>query len=207
MSEFNPTPVQPEAHPYKKLGGWLWLIVASSFLSLPLQIVNLLLKIRQANNLATMLNSFAEEFGATLMSGYQPAALDFLPLASCVISVVIAVLILRRNPRFLRLYQLSFLVSICLVFVGLFADGFILDAIDELGIAVALIIIVLSILLGIGSLFLYLLYYTKSVRVRTYMGSDEYLRLAFFAKKVKGPEPAVPDAAEKTEISVEEGDL
>jgi len=41
-----------------------------------------------------------------------------------------------------------------------------------------------------------MLYYTRSVRVRTYMGTDEYLRLGFLTKKVKGPEPAVPDGAE-----------
>ena len=49
-------------------------------------------------------------------------------------------------------------------------------------------------MLFVASFFLMMLYYTRSVRVRTYMGSDEYLRRAFFMKKVKGPQHAVPNA-------------
>ena len=42
------------------------------------------------------------------------------------------------------------------------------------------------------------LYYSRSVRVRIYMGSEEYLRLAFFTKKAKAP-PAVPDQISTTQ--------
>jgi len=58
------------------------------------------------------------------------------------------------------------------------------------------IIDVLVIITGLVVYPLWTLYYVRSVRVRTYMGSDAYLRLAFFTKKVKGPIPAVPDGSE-----------
>jgi len=49
-----------------------------------------------------------------------------------------------------------------------------------------------TVLGGILYFFLMTLYYSRSVRVRTYMGSEEYLRLAVFTKKAD-PRPAVPD--------------
>lgn len=49
----------------------------------------------------------------------------------------------------------------------------------------------------IGTLFsivisalLFTLYFAKSVRVRTYMGTDMYLRLSYFTRNVKSPQPA-----------------
>ena len=48
-------------------------------------------------------------------------------------------------------------------------------------------------LAGIGYCALEILYYGKSVRVRTYFGSDEYLRRSIFMHNRVYPVPAVPD--------------
>jgi hypothetical protein len=41
---------------------------------------------------------------------------------------------------------------------------------------------------------LYRLYFTRSVRVRIYMGTDTYITQCQFTKNVSPPQPAVPDA-------------
>ncbi|MBQ9002604.1 MAG: hypothetical protein IJ087_12200, partial [Eggerthellaceae bacterium] len=86
----------------------------------------------------------------------------------------------RRNPSFLKIMHYFGGVSIAIMLVyGLVtgnANGSLLYA-----------------LIGALSLFLWTLYYVKSVRVRTYFGSDEYLRQSPFTKNIQGPTPAVPD--------------
>ncbi|MCL1951199.1 MAG: hypothetical protein FWF60_00075 [Oscillospiraceae bacterium] len=198
MSEYDPTPAQTKPHPYQKLDGWLLYFVVSDFLALPLRVANLLMKIKIANDRADMMREWLIEenvIAPESVMGYQPTLLDFLPLVSCVISIFIAILIIRRSPRFLLAYQLSILANLGMIAVGTFSDGMFRSLADEIGMLFAILLVSVLLLVIIGSYFLMMLYYVRSVRVRTYMGSDEYLRLAFFTKKIKGPEPAVPDAA------------
>ena len=135
---------------------------------------------------------------------YQPVLLDFLPLIPCAISIVVAIMIIQRNPRFLQVEQLSYLVSAIGLIVSLSTNGLLASLIDEIGMFFALMTILLLAVLFIASISLMMLYYTRSVRLRTYMGSDEYLRRAFFTKKIKGPQPAVPD--EKMPENLPEGE-
>jgi hypothetical protein len=48
---------------------------------------------------------------------------------------------------------------------------------------------------AIGGIALWTLYYLRSVRVRTYMGTDAYIKQSIFFKQVTPPTPAVPDDA------------
>ena len=54
--------------------------------------------------------------------------------------------------------------------------------------------IITSLLPAILSLVLFHLYFTRSVRVRTYMGTDAYITHCPFTRKVEPPKPAVPDS-------------
>jgi len=197
MSDFTPTPMQNEAHPYQKLGGWLLFFVICNLFSM----VNLFS--RGSSGPWALLGFF------TYVSGVEFVcllAMLLLQLYKIAINITTAIMVIRRSPYFLRLEQLSWLGSILGQAVSL-PILFSLQPQYPAGGNITLIIAFGAIPMTVVMIVVLMLYYAKSVRVRTYMGSDEYLRLAFFAKKIKGPEPAVPDAAEKTEIPVEEGDL
>jgi hypothetical protein len=47
--------------------------------------------------------------------------------------------------------------------------------------------------LSLAVFFLVRLYFMRSVRVRTYMGTDAYITQCPFTRKVRPPQPAVPD--------------
>jgi hypothetical protein len=110
------------------------------------------------------------------------------PVYTAMFHIAWAVMAIRRDPRFVCAWQLGYIGSIagaavrwplCLLY------GY------PRGVSLAS-----NIFVAVGStagFLLLTLYYTRSVRVRTYMGTEKYLRLAFFTKKVKGPAPAVPD--------------
>ena len=57
--------------------------------------------------------------------------------------------------------------------------------------------IIVYLIAGLVSVFasgvLATIYFTKSVRLRTYMGSDKYLRKCFVTSNMRGPEPAIED--------------
>jgi len=182
----------PKPHPYKKLGGWLLAFVVSGFLALPAEIAGLLLEIKRANDFAALYNAAFAEPG-NVLPGYQPAWGDFISFFPSIVFLVIAILIVRRNPRFLLLYQLACPIDVALFLAGIFADGLFAGLVDEIGRAWAILLIIPITLLLAFACFPLMFYYTQSVRVRTYMGTDEYLKLALFTKKIKGPEPAAPD--------------
>ena len=50
-----------------------------------------------------------------------------------------------------------------------------------------------TLLFGVLGFFLIMLYFDKSVRVRTYFGTDEYLKKSMFLKNTAYPQPAVED--------------
>jgi len=109
-------------------------------------------------------------------------------LASAAAGIAWAAMILRRDPRFVRTWQLGYIGAVLsaaarwpLHLIYGYPQG-VTPATD---IAVAI---------GVLAIFgLWMLYYVRSVRVRTYMGTDKYLRLALFTGKVPGPVPLAPD--------------
>jgi hypothetical protein len=192
-----PYAAQPK-HPYKDLGGWLLFFVVVAILGDVSSFFSLIGK----NGLP-----------AALVSGNWLSILtQLVSLAVLALSVVWIVMIFRRDPRFFRIWQLEWLASfISMPFaIGTMAfafagDGFTAafsEMFDEFGMDAAEIVPfvkvgilvggVLGLLLFILFFFLMMRYYKSSVRVRTYMGSDQYLRLAAFTKKAN-PQPAVPD--------------
>ena len=169
-------------HKYQRLGGWLLFVVISLFL----QLGGVLTQFGEGGML-DILRGWSMYDGA---QGWLLMASQALSLLLIIAHVFVAIEIIRRDPYFLRTRQQALAVAaldILLRAVNGFAYGF---ADFEL-----------PMLIAQGGFFLLsvmfvMLYYTRSVRVRTYMGTDEYLRLGFLTKKVKGPEPAVPDGAE-----------
>ena len=88
-------------------------------------------------------------------------------------------MIRRKDPRFLRFYEI-----IMLVVAGLAVATAIFSGFRNVG-------NLISGLLGAGIGFaIWTTYFRKSVRVRTYFGSDQYLRRSIFFKNAQAPAPA-----------------
>ena len=169
-------------HRFKRLGGWL-LIAVIFYL---LQVCGVALQFGEGG-LMDILRGWQMYDGA---QGWLLLAGQALSLLLIIIHVFVAAEIIRRDPYFLRTRQLALAVlalDIVLQLVNGLAYGFT---------GFALPMLVLQGVIFLFSVIFVMCYYTRSVRVRTYMGSDEYLRLGFLMKKVKGPEPAVEDTAE-----------
>jgi len=181
MPDNNPAPAQSETHPYQKLGGWLLLNIVSLILGLLLD--------------AALQWKGTGDAGIRGTSGLLLWIATYILVGSIAVQITCVVMIFYRDPRFLRFYQLGWIISFVSILFS--TASIIANNLSDLTAAIS----------GIGgmagglvfSLSRYLAwfaYYTRSVRVRTYMGSDEYLRRAYFTKKIKGPQPAVPDATQ-----------
>ena len=184
MSEFDPAPAPKEymyaAHPYQKLGGWLLLFTIIPFIALPF---GLFTQIRDLSQF-----SYARDLAGTLY--LLAKVIYFVNLG---FNLTGSVMVIQRKPWLLRVRQINLLIAVLQIIITYTRSAIIAD---EAAALMAIAMLVMAIIIGPIELYLFMLYYFRSVRVRTYMGSDEYLRRAFFTKKIKGPEPAVPDAAE-----------
>ena len=94
-----------------------------------------------------------------------------------------------RDPIFLFTFQKYTMIRLAVLFLFIWID---------LGVLYAVIVLLAATL----SFLLVNLYYIKSVRVRTYMENEGYLRLSVFNKETDSPEPA--DGAEVWPEHIEE---
>ena len=163
-------------HRYQKLGGWLLACVAFYLL----QVCGVVMQFGEGG-LMDVLRGWRMYDGA---QGWLLLASQVIFLLLVLIYVFTAIEIIRRDPYFLRTRQL-----------GLAAAA--MDALIRLvnGLAYGFTGVELPMLILQGALLLFsvifvMCYFTRSVRVRTYMGTDEYLKLGFFTGKIKGPGPA-----------------
>jgi len=157
-------------HPYKRIGGMLrWfqvsLIIAAIWMPFYLWF-----------QLRTL--TAAPLMGAHILS--------ITTLIMMLLTQLTMLLLLLRKPIFLRVYEITVLVMLA----GFLAyDVYLLFTMGTFMFIVQLFIT----FWGVGLTCLWFLYYTRSVRVRTYMGTDEYVKRSIFFKRVTPPNPAVPD--------------
>ena len=192
MSDFIPAPEQKKTHPYQKLGGWLLFIVVSNIISLSVVIA---LEFTQAGTVSSL--------RAMLASGTVDWMLlftQFVTLYALAMGAVQLIMIIRRDARFLRFYELSCVGTVVTSILSLITALSSVNWSDAMEAGLVIFFAIFEAIAPVGSIFIWYAYYTQSVRVRTYMGSDEYLRLAWIAKKDKGPKPAVPDGAEEQAV-------
>ncbi len=164
-----PQPAAPVgSHPYHELGGFLqFLAIMYSY------IVPVILILGAIGVLGKLV-------GIGFFNGKIIANL-ILTLANSGISawfsIRIGKQIRQKNTSFLETYQQMAIVNVvCSFLITLVGQGF-FNAIGTL-IGTAL------------GCFLLNLYYVKSVRVRTYMGTDEYLKKSLFNKNTQAPASA-----------------
>jgi len=154
---------------YKKLGGWLLCIVGLYFV----QVAYIAFQFFGESGAMDVLRRWEMYIGAQgiLLLAGQAAA-----MVQVVIYLFAAIGILQRDPGFLRTRQMAFVttaVGILLQLVYGILYGFVQSGGPLFAIqAVALALNILAAML----------YFSRSARVRAYMGSDEFLRMALFTR-------------------------
>ncbi|MBE6818736.1 MAG: zinc ribbon domain-containing protein [Ruminococcaceae bacterium] len=180
---YPPPPLTPEQK-YQTLGGLLQFLVVVWKFVLPI-LSGLLLLYALVVSFSGILNPESISW-----EGIKPLLSTDITIlllaANAVLYCITAIKIERRKASFLAFWQLSVIVLSALETGAtlMFSGG--LFAALELGTNVVLF-------------FIWNLYFTKSVRVRIYMGSDAYLRTSILNKKTPAPAPERPKS-EKTKV-------
>jgi uncharacterized protein YxjI/predicted amidophosphoribosyltransferase len=171
-----PIEVQPEyekfPHPYHTLGGWLGFVTYGLLIGIALLVVLAFVSFIQITQVARYIGG-----------GGWFAFVQFILFVGmgfvAFFCVKMFIMIKNKNPRFLRFYELMTLMCVAIYFVTLILTGF-------RGFGQTLLSMVEQ-----GIIFtIWTTYFRKSVRVRTYMGSDAYLRQSIFFKNSQAPAPA-----------------
>lgn len=154
---------------YQKLGGWLLFFVIGWAISGVVSLVSLIQLLPALGTLFSYGSIFA-------IAGVVYLVEQIASLAVCVAMIVFVV---QRNQMFLRYYQILTIANIALnvlvSIVAVIGSASVLEySAAYLGNGIG------TILGGVVGLIIMTLYFCKSIRVRTYMGSDEYLHRALF---------------------------
>jgi hypothetical protein len=170
-----------QSHPYQQLGGVLRLFQVFFWLAvifLPFGFLGL--------SIALFMPDISAEMGLSRGS-------IVVALISAVFSVAALIptrQLLKRKPQFFVNYHYVFILSLI---VSLLSD-FILQALISHGSPLTVIRSILTTLVSSAIAYLlYRTYITRSVRVRTYLGTDAYITENPFTKHVTPIQPAVPD--------------
>jgi hypothetical protein len=167
------TPVAPN---YQKMGGWLLFFMILCMVDAAVAIIGVGL----LNGLVVVIRNLISGFGSYYSSTYTAIMVvtiitSLIALGAAALEIVFVVQVFKKKHGFLKLYQICKIVSIAAVLIGIIAvciayKGFHVGSSD-----------ISSLIGGIGGIFLMTLYYCKSVRVRTYMGGDQYMKSALFS--------------------------
>jgi len=154
---------------FNKLGGWLLVFVVVYFLQAAIGVLTQF----GEGGMMDVLRGWSMYDG---VHGWLLLAGQIVSLVTTAIFVFTAIAILQRDPYFLRNRQMALVAAGIDVLIKL-AEG-LLYGLAGYGWP--------SLMLQAGfllcSVWIVRVYYTRSGRVRAYMGSDEYLRLGLFAK-------------------------
>ena len=173
-------------HPYVVLGGLLnFFVVIWKYLLLVYTAIEVFFTIIASIFAFAKLDDFSWKSLKPICS--IAAAAAYLVLIA-ILYFIIAVKIEKRDASFLSFWQKTVVILSAASFCyGLVFTGVLYTA---LGLAVKILGILIC-----------NLYFTKSLRVRIYMGSDAYLRQSLFNKKTTAPEPE-RSKSEKTKLII-----
>jgi hypothetical protein len=164
-------------HPYHKLSGWLLLAVVLGFAGAIILMIN---AISDVGHGLEWLRSYHDPYGATniavkwVVVWFISAFVD----AGCgLLLLLFAMKLKNRESDFLQFYHWICLFTVVARFILRLIIG------SPLGAFTA----VLETMLPMA---LYTAYFSKSVQVRTYMMSDEYLRRSPLTRNMPSPYPA-----------------
>jgi len=156
-------------HKYKRLGGWLLVLVIYYICSIILGLFTLERSITQL----IYYHRMSVTSGLAVFDYFQdlmPSLILALTLASIFLLLYtwFVALLLGRRPGFLRLYQIITLL------------GLIDPVLRQLLLNPTLEATIVRLLVSLAWLFGITLYFCRSERVRIYMGNDDYIKKALF---------------------------
>ena len=168
---------RPITHPFQKLGGFLAVLTY----------LYLLIGIYDAYRVLRL-----------LLGGMKGG---FIPLISNAVGVFICikmfVMIQKKDTEFVHFYEMVKVILFGIQIVGsvLTTIFFAITLGSYAGLSIGIFwgFMLPALLFGVLGFFLIMLYFDKSVRVRTYFGTDEYLKKSMFLKNTAYPQPAVED--------------
>lgn len=168
QDKLGATDNRPQTHPYQKLGG---ILAAYAYVSLLIGIGCILFVIFNIFNATNLFMVFSLIMFCVVAFWY----------------IRLFLMIQRKDAGFLGFYEAFGIIihaayaAIMLVVGGPYYGAYVF--------AVILSTIIRSAPAYVASI----IYFSKSVRVRTYFGTDEYIKKSIFMKNSTPPIPAVPD--------------
>ncbi|WP_455089316.1 zinc-ribbon domain-containing protein [Peptoanaerobacter stomatis] len=166
-------------HPYHNLGGWLAFIAYGQLVGVVLIVLTSVFGFFVAFQYLEYLPSeiFLSFWWLRLVALITISGL----ILQCIISFTLFKMIKEKNSKFLRFYEISMLTPVVFSAIAAVLSIFNIQNVSEF------------IKIFIQCIFAFAIwgtYFKKSVRVRTYFGSDEYLRRSIFFKNAPSPIPA-----------------
>jgi hypothetical protein len=176
---------QPGADFYNKyhtMGGWLLFFVIANIIGV---FIDAIVSISGIFDTFEIIGDMTDSaMGYFLPENFETAIYitltgEIVGLLTIVFTTMFVVQLFKRKPAFLRYYQLNiFALLFYSIFVGL---------IPNIMLGYDISFILGNIVGSVAHFFLLTLYYCRSIRVRTFMGSDEYMEKALFAFKNQYP--------------------
>jgi len=168
-------------HEYQELGGWLKFFAVVPYVLAIIGAITTLLSILPAMGIMSTVNEVAQKAGYG-SSTFSMVMSVLFGVAEVIFMVYCAQrhknLIENHDSRFFRFVEVAAIIFIVVAIVGGLLGGNLGQLVEDIvGMALAY--------------FLYGLYLSRSVRVRTYFGSNAYLKRSFFFHKENGPAPIV----------------
>ncbi len=160
-------------HPYQKLGGYLAFTVYGGTVVSVLAIIGMIVTMIPIFKALKYLSRYGN------MSFLYILAIILILFAIVLYGLIIKLMIMikNKNQKFLWFYHKVVIAETLVTFVLRWITS---------GFGQSLVYLIFYALM----FFLYTLYFVKSVRVRTYMQSDEYLRIDPLTRNVPSPRPA-----------------
>ena len=176
-------------HEYQRLGGWLALFTYCY------AVTAILVGIYMVVCLITMISTVSLISGMGLNG--STLAIFCAGGLSLYMCAKMFLFIQNKNTDFLRFYETFAIIAIVIDVGGtlllLITSGSLMGGYAAYMIPAILSRRLPSLLTTFAGYAVQILYYSKSVRVRTYFGTDEYFNKSIFCKNVVRPTPAVPD--------------
>jgi len=162
------------------LGGWLLFVVIANIIGVVVDAVISLTGIFETIELFGDMRDYGSYYPENFETAlYVTFIGELVGMLTIVFTILFLVQVFQRKPSFLRFHQLGLLVGLFYTLFVAIIPNIMLGVESATGIG--------TFVGSIGGFFLFALYMSKSIRVRTYMGSDEYMHKAIFAFKNQPP--------------------
>ena len=165
-------------HPYYTLGGALQVIVIGGYVVTGvIGIVGIVYLVTMFKNINLGYYMSNAKVGTVLIYIILLAIYLMIVIFSMYLGYILFTKIRKRDETFIKFYHITFAVWASMGFVLVYHFGSFMNSLGEL--------VGSFILTALGTM-----YFTKSVRVSTYMCTDDYMRHSMFTRNMEAPAPA-----------------